>query len=153
MMTPWQQTKRQFKNIRYDWNWNFIFMIFTESWKINIFLLTQLLTKQFFNHKLLSYLKGSKNKVEKKPNFQRNHSSIKQTKVMSLPNNSKGAFFSEIAIRFSNLQKKYSKRLSWAKDSYSCPCLSLPITVLCYGWEFSNFKFRIVFWNIFLEIL
>ena len=72
----------------------------------------KLLTKQFFNHKLLSYLKGSKNKVEKKPNFQRNHSSIKQTKVMSLPNNSKGGFFSEIAIRFSNLQKKYSKRLS-----------------------------------------
>ena len=42
---------------------------------------------------------------------------------------SKGGFFSENAMCFSNLQKKYSKKLSWT-------------------WNL-NFKLRIVFWNIF----
>ena len=57
---------------------------------------------------------------------------------------SKCGFFSESAICFSNLpisQKRYSKKLSWAwNDS-----IMLWAGIL-------NFKFRIVVWNIFLEI-
>ena len=55
----------------------------------------------------------------------------------------KGGFFSESAIRFSNLQRKCSKNLSWTWN------LKLPpITVMLWA-GILNFKFRIVFWNIF----
>ena len=62
----------------------------------------------------------------------------------------KSVFFQKVRFGFLNLQiskKKYSKKLSWAWNS-NFP----PITLYCYWRKNLNFKFRIVFWNIFLEI-
>ena len=64
--------------------------------------------------------------------------------------NIKGGFFSESVIRFfksPNLQKKYSKILSWTWN------LNFPSknTLLLLAGNL-NFKFRIVFWNFFLEV-
>ena len=58
----------------------------------------------------------------------------------------KGVFFSESVIHFSKLQNKYSKSLLILSLKFEyLSCLLLWVGK-------SNFKFRIVIWNIFLEI-
>ena len=65
-------------------------------------------------------------------------------KSMLPKNYSKGSFFSESAIHFSNLQKKYSKTILNLK-------FNIPAHNIILLWAgILNFKFRIVFWNIFL---
>ena len=62
----------------------------------------------------------------------------------------KGGFFSESAIRFPDLQiskKKYSEKLSWVWN-LNFPKNNSKVFLLGN----LNFKLRIVFWNIFLEI-
>ena len=69
--------------------------------------------------------------------------SLPQIEIIDIGHKSlpfKGSFYSESAIRFSNLQTKYSKSLSWAWN------LNKLFTVMVGN---SNFKFRIVIWNIY----
>ena len=67
--------------------------------------------------------------------------------LLTLTDDSKGVFFSEIAMCSSNLQKKiFQKTILDLKFKF--PSNNSKVLLA----RNSNFKFRIVFWNIFLAI-